>query len=226
MRILPCLSAVTLAACLFAGSAMAEEKKDLGAASGFLKESTYASMEKVRSPSGEHAKRWLAPGVSFAQYDAVVLDKTVFYPAPQPTDQLSMVTLNQIASAFDQALRRELQTVVRVVDKPGPNVLRLRPAITAAAAKDEGLKPYQLLPVAFVLTMGQTTKRAMLALEYEVTDTATGQLLAAGMREGEGAKLKTVKDTLTLEQMQPALDIWAKDAAAFMQAAKAPKTTK
>ena len=69
--------------------------------------------------------------------------------------------------------------------------------------------------------MGQTTKRAVLALEYAVTDTATGQLVAAGMREGEGAKLKTVKDTLTLEQMQPAIDAWAKDAAAFMQAAKA-----
>lgn len=223
MRILPCLTSLTVAACLFASPVLAEEKKDLGAASGFLKESTYASMEKARSPSGENAKRWIAPGAAFAQYDAVVLDKTVFYPAPQPTDQLSMVTLNQIASAFDAALRRELQTVVRVVDQPGPKVLRLRPAITAAAAKDEGLKAYQLLPVAFVLTMGQTTKRAVLALEYEVIDTATGQLLAAGMREGEGAKLKTVKDTLTLDQMKPAIDIWAKDAAAFMQAAKTAK---
>lgn len=226
MRILPCLTSMTVAACLLASPAMADDKKDLGAASGFLKESTYASMEKVRSPSGENAKRWTAPGASFAQYDAVMLDKTVFYPAPQPTDQLSMATLNQIAGALDEAFRRELQTVVRVVDQPGPKVLRLRPAITAAAAKDEGLKAYQLLPVAFVLTMGQTTKRAVLALEYEVIDTASGQLLAAGMREGEGAKLKTVKDTLTLEQMKPAISVWAKDAAAFMQAAKAGKSAK
>jgi hypothetical protein len=214
---------MALAAGVLANQAVADDKKDLGAPSGFLKESTYANMEEVRSPSGEHAKRWIAPGVSFAQYDAVMLDKTVFHPEPQPTEQLGMATLHQIAASLDEAFRRELQTVVRVVDKPGPNVLRLRPAITAAAAKDEGLKPYQLLPVAFVLTMGQTTKRAVLALEYEVTDTATGQLVAAGMREGEGAKLKTVNDTLTLAQMQPAIDVWAKDAAAFMQAAKAAR---
>ena len=180
-----------LAASVLANPVAADDKKDLGAPSGFLKEATYASMEDVRSPSGERAKRWIAPGVSLAKYDAVMLDKIVFHPAPQPTEQLDMATLNQIAAGLDQAFRRELTTVMRVVDKPGPNVLRMRPAVTAAAARDEGLKPYQLLPVAFVLTMGQTTKRAVLALEYEVTDTATGQLVAAGMREGEGAKLKT-----------------------------------
>ena len=221
MRFPAYLTGMALAASVLANQALADDKKDLGAPSGFLKDTTYASMEEVRSPSGERARRWVAPGISFAQYDAVMVDKTVFHPAPQPTEQLGMATLNQIAAALDEAFRRELQTVVRVVDKPGPNVLRMRPAVTAAAAKDEDLKPYQLLPVAFVLTMGQTTKRAVLALEYEVTDTATGQLVAAGMREGEGAKLKTVKDTLTLEQMQPAIDAWAKDAAAFMQAAKA-----
>ncbi len=212
---------IVLAASVLANPVAADDKKDLGAPSGFLTETTYASMENVRSPSGERAKRWIAPGVSFAKYDAVMLDKTVFHPAPQPTEQLDMATLNQIAASLDEAFRRELTTVVRVVDEPGPNVLRMRPAVTAAAAKDEGLKPYQLVPVAFVLTMGQTTKRAVLALEYEVTDTATGQLVAAGMREGEGAKLETVKDTLTLDKMQPAIDTWAKDAAAFLQAAKA-----
>lgn len=212
---------IVLAASVLANPVAADDKKDLGAPSGFLTETTYASMENVRSPSGERAKRWIAPGVSIAKYDAVMLDKTVFHPAPQPTEQLDMATLNQIAASLDEAFRRELTTVVRVVDEPGPNVLRMRPAVTAAAAKDEGLKPYQLVPVAFVLTMGQTTKRAVLALEYEVTDTATGQLVAAGMREGEGAKLETVKDTLTLDKMQPAIDTWAKDAAAFLQAAKA-----
>jgi len=221
MRFLSSSFGILLAASVLASPVAADDKKDLGAPSGFLTETTYASMEDVRSPSGERAKRWIAPGVSFAQYDAVMLDKTVFHPAPQPTEQLDMATLNQIAAGLDEAFRRELKTVVRVVDRPGPSVLRMRPAVTAAAAKDEGLKPYQLLPVAFVLTMGQTTKRAVLALEYEVTDTATGQLVAAGMREGEGAKLETVKDTLTLDKMQPAIDAWAKDAAAFMQAAKA-----
>jgi hypothetical protein len=64
-----------------------------------------------------------------------MLDETVFYPAPQSTQQLDMATLNQIAVALDEAFRRELQTVVRVVNKPRPNVLRLRPAADGAQGR-------------------------------------------------------------------------------------------
>lgn len=46
---------------------------------------------------------------------------------------------------------------------------------------------------------------------------------AVAMREGEGAKLKTVEDTPTLEQPQPAIDIRAEDVAAVMQAVMAAK---
>lgn len=46
---------------------------------------------------------------------------------------------------------------------------------------------------------------------------------AVAMREGEGAKLKTVEDTPTLEQPQPAIDIRAEDVAAVMQAVMATR---
>jgi hypothetical protein len=221
MRILPRLTTITLATLLLTGSALADDKK-MGANSGFLGEAAYSKMQEVKSPSGVPVKRWIAPGVSVGQYEAIVLDKSVFYPAPQPTDQLSMITLNRISDYLDEALRRELGGVIRLASEPGPKTLRLRPAITAAAALNEGLKAYQLIPVAFVLTRGQTTKKAALAVEYEFIDTESGNVVAAGMRLGEGAELKSMKDTLTLEQMKPAIDAWAKDARTFF-ATKAGK---
>jgi hypothetical protein len=214
---------MTLATLLLAGPATAGDKKEMGANSGFLGEASYSKMQEVKSASGLPAKRWIAPDVSVAQYEAIVLDKTVFFPAPQPTDQLSMITLNRISEYLDQALRRELGGVIRLASEPGPKTLRLRPAITAAAAMNEGLKAYQLIPVAFILTRGQTTKKAALAVEYEFIDTESGNVVAVGMRLGEGAELKSMKDTLTLEQMKPAIDAWAKDARAFFAAAKAGK---
>lgn len=223
MRILPCLMSMTVATFVLAASALAEDKKVMGADSGFLDTAIYASMQEVKSPSGQKARRWIAPGVKLGQYDAVMLDKTVFYPAPQTTDQLSMVTLNQIGAYLDEAMRRELNGVVTLVDQPGPKTLRFHPAITAAAAVSEGLKAYQLIPVALIVTRGQTKKKAALAVEYEVFDTETGQVVAAGMREGEGAELKTMKDTLTLDQMKPVIDTWAKDMRAFMEGAKTSK---
>lgn len=223
MRILPCLMSMTVATLMLAAPALADDKKAIGAASGFLDPAIYDSMQEVRSPSGMKARRWMAPGVMLGQYDAVMLDKTTFYPAPQTTDQLSMVTLNQIGAYLDEAMRRELSGVVTLADQPGPKTLRLRPAITAAAAMNEGLKAYQLIPVALILSRGQTKKKAALAVEYEVFDTETGQMVAAGMREGEGAELKTMQDTLTLDQMKPVIDTWAKDMRAFMEGAKASK---
>jgi len=222
MRILPCLMGMTVASFLLAGTALADDKSKMGANSGFLGDA-YSSLQEVKSPSAQKAKRWIAPGVALGSYEAVVLEKTVLYPAPQSTDQVSLATLNQISAYLDEALNRELNGVVRLVPEPGPKTLRFRPAITAAAAKDMGLKPYQLLPVAFILTMGQSAKKAALALEYEVIDTETGAVVAAGMREGEGKELKSMTDTLTLDQFKPVIDTWAKDARAFMEAARAGK---
>ncbi len=212
------LAGMALAMALFAGHVVAADVMD--GASGFLSAKLYAEMEQIESPSGAAAKRWIAPGVSLGSYDSVMIDKAAFHPEPQPTSQLSSATLKQISTYMDEAFHRELKGVLKVVDKPGPGTLRFRPAITAAAAKNEGLKPYQLLPVAFVLTRGQTSKRAVLAVEYEVQDAATGNVVAAGMREGQGEELESMEDTLTLDKMKPAIDAWAKDARDFMLAAK------
>jgi hypothetical protein len=128
----------------------------------------YPKMTEAKSPSGQKVKRWLEPEVTAANYDALMIDKTALFPEPQGTDQMSVATLKEIAAYMDEALKRELSDVVTLADKPGPRTLKLRVAITAAAGKDMGLKPYQYLPVAFVLTAGQTTKKATLAIEYEV----------------------------------------------------------
>lgn len=223
MRILPCFMSMTFAAFMLTGPARADDKKEMGANSGFLDNATYASLQEVKSPSGLKARRWIAPGVMLGQYDAVMLDKTVFYPVPKANDQLSKATLNQISAYLDEAMRRELKGVVRLTSEPGPKTLRFRPAITAAAANNEGLKAYQLIPVAFIVTRGQTTKKAALAVEYEVLDTETGEVVAAGMREGDGKELKTMKDTLTLDQMKPVIDTWAKDMRALMEESKTSK---
>ena len=53
---------------------------------------------------------------------------------------------------LDKGLRDKLGAKVTIVSEPGPGVLRNRPAITAVAAKDAALKPYQTIPVAFVVS--------------------------------------------------------------------------
>lgn len=223
MRILPCLMSMTVATFVLTGcSTTAQNKSEEGASPGFLG-NAYSKLEEVQSASGMKAMRWIAPGVNLSGYEAVMLDKSTFYPAPKATEQVSMATLNQITAYFDEALRRELKGVVKLVDEPGPKTLRFRPAITAAGGKNMGLKAYQMIPVAFIVTRGQTEKKASLAVEYELLDTESGKVIGAGMREGEGKELKSMEDKLTLDQLKPVIDTWAKDARAFMETARAKK---
>ncbi len=156
-------------------------------------------------------------------YEMLLLEPSVFFPQPKSTEQVSEQTLKEINAYFDEALRRELSGLFQFAKEPGPKTLRMKTAITSVAAKDMGLKPYQLLPIAFIATGGKTSKQASIAAEYEVQDTDTGKVVAIGMREGSGVELKSATEKLTLAQVKPVIDAWAKDVRAFVEAARQKK---
>lgn len=104
----------------------------------------------------------------------------------------------------------------------------MKPAITAAATKDQGLQPYEVVSIAFVFSQakkayGTRAKKAALAVEWQALDAQSGALVGAGMREGVGQKIKEPTDKVTLGHFKPVLDGWAKDARAFFEAARAGK---
>jgi hypothetical protein len=204
--------------CLATGTALAQEK------SGYLGDA-YVRLEDTGSPSGQQVKRWVSAEMSAGKYTRMVLEKTVLYPEPKPSKQVSAEVLKEITAYLDEALRRELSGVVQLVDQPGPGTLRVKPAITAAAAKDQGLQVYEVLPIAFVFAQatkaaGARAKEATLAMEWEARDAQTNALIGAGMREGTGQKLKETNDPITLAHYKSVLDGWAKDARAFFESAK------
>ena len=218
MRNMPVATVVVML--LLSGSgAVAQDK------SGFLGDA-YGKLEETTSASNAQVKRWIAPALS--KYDKVLLEKTVLYPEPRSTNQVSNATLQSIKAYLDEALRREVGAVAQLVDKPGPGTVRLKPAITAAAAKEQGFKPYEILPAAFVFSQikkasGTRAKEAALAVEWEARDAQSGELVAAGMREGRGEKLRAPTDSVTLDNYKPVLDAWAKDARAAFETARSTK---
>jgi hypothetical protein len=201
---------------------VAAQEKAKSMESGFLG-SGYSKLKEVDSPSGLKVKRWIAPEMKAGTYEMLLLEPNVFFPQPKSTEQVSEQTLKEINAYFDEALRRELSGLFQFAKEPGPKTLRMKTAITSVAAKDMGLKPYQLLPIAFIATGGKTSKRASIAAEYEVQDTDTGKVVAIGMREGNGVELKSATEKLTLAQVKPVIDAWAKDVRAFVEAARQKK---
>jgi Protein of unknown function (DUF3313) len=221
MRIATWAMGVLVGLSVLAGGVAAQQN------SGFLG-NAYPNLKDTQSPSGAKLKRWIAPNIKPASYEFVLLQKTVFYPEPKSTDQVSTATLNEISAYLDEALRRELTGVVQLATQPGPKTLRFRPAITAAAAKSLGLKPYQYIPVAFVVTkaVGMESKGAALAVEFDAQDVETNRVVAAGMREGTGVELKRAGEQLTLAHFKPLIDNWAKDLRATVESSKIVKPAK
>ena len=206
------LGAVAGLAVVFAhaGTALAHEEGD----SGFLRD--YSRLQESKGDKGGTVRAWTSPKLAPDNYNAVLFDPPAFYPEPRPTEQVSAETLQQILAYAKDAIRRELTAKgVKIVDQAGPGVVRIQWALTGVAAEDEGLAPYQFVPIAFVATMASraatgTPQRALIIGEAEITDSVTGQLLALRVRVGTGERLakaiESSKGVVTLDSLKPLLD--------------------
>lgn len=203
------LGAALLAACASQPTSVAKD----GQYSGFLGD--YSGLKETKDAAGETVLRYVSPKLKPGAYQKLIIDPTQYYPAPQPTEQVSATTLEDIRRYMDKDLHDKLGARVTLTSQPGPGVLRLRPAITAAAPQTAGLKPYQYLPIAFVATsvIGRA-QEARLNAEFEVVDSVTGERMGASVRQGVGAKLSG--DKLTLKDVQPLIDRWANAGASFV----------
>jgi len=200
------LGIVVLGAALAASAAFAQEQN-----SGFLRD--YASLEETQGARGEAVRAWVSPQFTPDRYNAILLDPLAFYPEPRPSKKVSAEVLQQILDYANGQLRKALDERFNLVAQAGPGVARLRIAITSVAAKDESLKPYQLVPLAFVMTMASraaegTPQTARIVVETEATDSATGKLLGERVRTGTGKRLAKIgeQDVITLDTVKPLID--------------------
>lgn len=185
--------------------------------SGFLGD--YSALEKTEDAAGDELLRYVSPKIESGEYHAVLLEPTQYYPSPAPSERVSAATLEKIRSYVEQGLRNQLDTRAVLVSKPGPGVLRIRSAITAVAPQTPGLKPYQYIPIAFVVTTVKGRGEvAALNLEFDVTDSVSGERIGASVRHGTGEKLAGDAGEITLGDVQPLLDRWIDNGSSFVVA--------
>ncbi len=193
--------------------------------SGYLG-NLYGSLQPVTLASGEPAQRWVDPAVSIASYKQLMLEPTVLYPATQGNSQVSQAEIQRFAKLVDAALKRELGSVTKLTTKPGPNTLRLRPAITAVGTEAEGLKPYEVVPIALVVAgataaAGARDRNVVAYTEVLAEDAQTGKVVGASLKKGFGKPVDNDKQAVDQDHLQVIAEQWAKDAAATFKAALA-----
>jgi len=186
--------------------------------SGFLGD--YSQLQPAQSASGAPVLRWVAADFNAQNYRSVLVEKPVFYPAPTPSEQVSQKTLDEIANYLQHVMELEMAGQLRVVQQADQDTLVLRSAITAVNLSPEGLKVYEVIPIALVAAAASTAAGTRdldtdIYVELEALDGRTSQPVARVVRKGHGLALENDSTQLSLKDIKPALDTWAKDARNF-----------
>lgn len=195
--------------------------------SGFL--SSYEGLEPTRSASGVPVMRWVDPGFDLSRYDSLVLQPLGFYPQPKPDARIDQATLDAVLARANQQMAAALAQRLPLVrpEQAGPRTLVFRGAITGVAAANQGLRPYEVLPIALVLggamaATGERDQNTELYLEGELVENTTGKSVLRVVRKGFGKTLSNDRQKVTAADLAPVVDQLTRDALQFQTAKAAP----
>lgn len=182
--------------------------------SGFLRH--YDQLREHKSASGEEVLAWVSPKLHMERYTQVYIAPSQIYPQPEASTQIPQATLRAVTTYYDAALKRELGKVMTVVERPGPNTLIVRPAITSVAAQTQSLRFYEYLPVTLVAAgvstaIGVRDLDSVIATEAAFLDGGSRAVVAEVVRKGTGLPLDNDDQVMTAENLKMVLDGWAQD---------------
>lgn len=202
-----CIASIGVVGC-------ASKKVEPDEYSGFLKD--YSQLKEAKSPSGAVVMRWMDPKLDINKFKSVYIEPTQLYPKPQATVKIPQATLNGITSYYDQALKREIGKSLPLASGPGPGVMVVRAAITAVSSKTEGLKPYEVIPIALVAAAVSTAsgirdQQTDLATEAVFLDGGNNKVLAQVVRKGTGKPLENESQVMKADDVKGVIDGWASD---------------
>lgn len=155
---------------------------------GFLGE-YYGNLEP--GPKGGAEWRWIKPGVDIAKYDKVMLDRVVFYFAPDSEDKgIDPEVMKELADDFNRELANALKDKYPIVGEPGPGVLRVRFALTGIRQSRPVLSgASSIIPVGLAVSIANKTATdawvgsGATSAEMMVIDSVTSEVLACAEDE-------------------------------------------
>jgi hypothetical protein len=193
--------------------------------SGFL--SNYNNLQEVETPSGGTAMRWVSPSWNPNAYDTVAFNKLELYPAPKPDERVNQQTLNDIQNYMTTKAKATLGQKYRVVTNTtsapaGSRTLLMRAAVTGVNAENEGMKWYEVVPIAAVVgsvsaISGHRDQDSTLFIEAEFIDAKSNQTVAKVVRKVFGTTLENESQKITAQDFKAAIDKLGTDFQAFIK---------
>jgi hypothetical protein len=203
------LSTLVLAACASTGPSSSVNTEI--PRSGYLGD--YSMLTKAPGDYQGETLRWINPGVVKGKYKKIIIHPVSFYPTPKEGSQVKQENLDKIATYLTQRISQEISKSYELTNTPGTDTLDYKVAVTGVSTTMEGLKAYEVVPVALVLAgastaLGYRDKVVTISVEGMLTDSMTNEVIAKGLRQGVGESLTDDNQQLQVEHVKALFDEW------------------
>ncbi|BCX68966.1 DUF3313 domain-containing protein [Pseudomonas izuensis] len=192
--------------------------------SGFL--SNYNNLEEVTTTTGDRALRWVSPSWNPNAYDTIAFRTLEFYPAPKSNERVNRQTLADLQDYMSRKAKLVLgQKYQRVSNAAAASArshtLILRAAITGVSASNEGMKWYEVMPIAAVVgatqaATGHRDQDTNLFIEAEFIDAKTHQTMVKVVRKLFGSQLENESQRITTKDFKNAIEKLNTDLGTFV----------
>lgn len=156
-----------------------------GKYSGFL-EGYYDKLQP--GPKDSVKQRWLKPGVDFTKYNKAMLDSAVFFLADDSYKGIDPQDMKERADALNKEVVAVFPNKSHFVGEPGPDVARIRFAITGLKQSNPGRSAVStVLPVGLAMNLvkkgsgGSWTGSGATSMEVMVLDSMTNDVIAVAV---------------------------------------------
>jgi hypothetical protein len=188
MKMMRKVIAVVIGFALLASAGFAAEPKY----SGFLGD-LYKNLQP--GPEGAAKMRWMKPGVMFGKYDKFMVDSVIFFLADDSAYKgIDPNEMKELADSFNEAMVAAFKDKYPIVVEPGPDVARIRVAITGVKASKpvvSGVSSIMPIGLAFSLVKkgatGSWSGSGATSAELEILDTTTNEPIAAAVDDQSAA---------------------------------------
>jgi len=152
--------------------------------------------DRLKPSAGGGAKfRWIKPGVDFKKYNKFMVDSVIFYLADKSEYKgIDPQEMKEMADSFNKELVAAFKDKYRIVAEPGPDVARIRFAITNVQPSKPGLSVVtSIVPIGLAVslvkkgTTGGWTGSGETGAEMMVLDTVTNEVIAMGVDQRAAA---------------------------------------
>ena len=165
-------------------------------------------------PKDGAKQRWLKPGVDFKTYDKFMVDSVIFYLADASENKgIDGNEMKKLTDAFNLAMVNALKDHYPIVSEPGPDVARIRIAITDIEQSNPGISAVtSVIPIGLGVSLvkkGATdawTGSGKTGVEMMVLDTATNAVIAVAKDERSAGFTERFSDWGSAEE---AFKFWA-----------------